>query len=316
VAWASSLLSDILRLLTQTAKSHTDRAATLLLMLDAVLMNAHRWHEVVPVATAIAQAAAACGDVRGEGRARYMLGGALIQVGRLPDAQQQVLRALQLSERVGDEDVHAMALNVHGMITGYSDPSAAIAHHRRSADLAHRRGNTSLEALALGNLVQTHLRAESVDGETVAASQRQLDLHRENGDRHGEAFGYYRHGQVLLRQGLPEESIAAQQRTLALLAEGELGFVRAGAHVRLSEAYLRTGRADLALQHAEHGLTLSREVRHEQLQGLALCALGDALASLNRPEQARLHWQRATDILRQLGNEADAAQAAKRLSDN
>ncbi|MDR6974295.1 DNA-binding SARP family transcriptional activator/predicted negative regulator of RcsB-dependent stress response [Streptomyces sp. 3330] len=315
LAWASSTLSDILRLLQQTARTHTDRAATLLLMLDAVLMNAHRWHEVVPVATAVTEAAATKGDVRAEGRARYMLAGALTQVGRMDDARGHIQRALDLAELVGDADIHGMALNVHGIIIGLADPAGAISHHLQAAAIASRHGNTSLEALALSNMVQTKLRMGVVDDETATASQRQLQLHHENGDRYGEAFGLYRHGQVLLAQGKPHEAIDAHLRTLALLDEDEQEFVQAGAHIRLSEAYLHVGRTDLASKHAEQGLALSRKARHDQLASLALSALGDVLAATNRKEQARLHWQRALDDLRRLGYAADAARVAARLAD-
>ncbi|MFD0312822.1 AfsR/SARP family transcriptional regulator [Streptomyces flavalbus] len=316
LAWVSSTLNDILRLLLQTAGTHTDRAATLLLMLDAVLMNAHRWHEVVPVATVVAEAAASRGDARAEGRARYMLAGALTQVSRLDEARVQTQRALELAELAGDEDVHGMTLNVHGIIVGYADPAGAVGHHLQAASIARRRGNTSLEALALGNMVQTKLRMGVVDDETATASQRQLRLHHDNGDRYGEAFGLYRHGQVLLAQGKPYDAIEAHLRTLSLLDEGEQDFVQAGAHIRLSETYLHVGDTELALQHAEQGLALSRKVRHDHLASLALSALGDVLAATNRKEQARLHWQRALDDLRRLGYDAAADRVATRLTDS
>jgi DNA-binding SARP family transcriptional activator len=315
LAWASSQLGDILRLLVQTARTHTDRAATLLLMLDAVLMNSHRWHEVIPVATAVAEAATDRSDVRAEGRARYVLAGALAQVGRMDDARNQVRRALEATARAGDEDVRAMTLNVHAMLVGWVDPRAAVGLHLDAAELARRQGNPSLEALALSNMVQTKLRTGEVDAQTISASRRQLALHRRNGDRYGEAFGHYRHGQVLLAQGRLQEAVDAQHLALDLLQEGEQDFVRAGAHVRLSEAYLRTGRVDLALDHAQRGLEISRKVRHELLAGLALSAVGDALSAMNQPEKARLHWQRAVADLRRLGYEADAARVATRLSD-
>ncbi|MEU9558527.1 hypothetical protein [Streptomyces fumanus] len=57
-------------LLRQTAASHTDRAATLLL-LEAVAMNAHLWHQVIPVAALLADEATRARDRRSEGRARY-----------------------------------------------------------------------------------------------------------------------------------------------------------------------------------------------------------------------------------------------------
>lgn len=314
LAWTSSQLGDILRLITQTAASHMDRAATVLLMLNAAVMNAHRWRELVPVAARVCAAATAAGDLRSEGRARYMLAGAFTQAGRSEDARGHVLRALDLTRRAGDVDVHAMALTLHGTLVGRHDPNAGLGHHLRAAELAHQRGNSSLEAVALGNMVQTRLLMAGIDEDTVAASRRQLELYRRNADRCGEAAGHYRHGQVLLRQGLAQEAIASHHRTLSLLREGERDFLRGGTHMRLSEAYLHAGQAEAALEHAERALALSREVHHEHLAALALSALGDALAALNRHEEARLYWQRAVEALRRLGCTNDAQRVARRLS--
>lgn len=314
LAWGRSVLGDLLRLLQRTAASHTGRAAALLLALDPVLMSAHRWHDVVPVAIALAEAAARDGDALTEGRARYMLAGALTDIGRAAEALEHVRLALELSARAGDDDVHAMTVNVHAMTlrTG----RAAVAEHRRCAALARRLGNTHLEALTLGNLVMTRLIEPGIDEDTVRASERQLELYRRSGDRHGEALGRYSNGQVLLRQGRPDAAIAAQLHTLELLDEGEQEYIRAGAHIRLAEAYTQAGRPDLALERAEAGLALSREIRYPRLEGLALRAQGDALEALRCPEQAWLARQNAVDILRHIGFEAEAEQLTAQLTDD
>jgi hypothetical protein len=90
LAWSASSVDDILRLLTRAAASHTDRAATLLVMLDAVLTTSHLWHQVIPVAERLADAATRAGDTRSEARVRYMLGGALAEVGRDREAVRHV----------------------------------------------------------------------------------------------------------------------------------------------------------------------------------------------------------------------------------
>ncbi|MGW6894537.1 AfsR/SARP family transcriptional regulator [Streptomyces chartreusis] len=313
LAWSASSLDDILMLLTQTAATHTDRAATLLLMLDAVLMNAHLWHQIIPVATLVADAAAHAGDARSESRARYILSGALAEVGRLSEAESQVVRALQ-SSCEGDEDVRAMALNVQAVVVGHRDPIPAVRLFREAAALAGRRGNRSLEAMVLGNAVQTRLCSEGIDGRTVAESARQVELFRQLGDRQGEALADYRHGQVRARQGRLDDAIAVYQHALELLVEGEQDFLRAGTLIRLSEAYTQANRLHLAVRCAEEGLRVTRAVRHEQLEALSLRALGDALAAMGRAEEAVAHWQKALAILRHLGFQSDAVTVEKRLA--
>ncbi|MFE1199525.1 BTAD domain-containing putative transcriptional regulator [Streptomyces olivaceoviridis] len=313
LAWSASALDDILMLLRQTAVTHTERAATLLLLLDAVLMSSHLWHQVIPVASFVADAAARAQDRRSEGRARYMLGGAMAQVGRTSEAEENVARALELSSDV-DDDVYAMSLNVRGVLLSKSDPAAAIEEYRRAAALARQRGNFSLEGLVLGNAVQTRLQLNGIDERTVADSERQLWLFRQLADRFGEALAYYRHGQVLARQGLPEDAIVGYHRILELLGAGEQDFVRAGSHIRLGEAYTQMGRLELAVRHAEEGLLLSRQIRHDHLEALSLCTLGDAKAAMDRPEEATEYWQKALAILEHLNFETAAAGVVERLT--
>ncbi|MFE0474889.1 ATP-binding protein [Streptomyces sp. NPDC058947] len=312
IEWNATHFDDALALLVRSASTHTDRAATLLLMLGAAVRAAHLWHDLIPAASAVAEAATAKRDGRSEGRARYMLAAGLAQVGRLDDAERNVSRALALTDGA-DEEVHAMALNLRGVVVGWDDPVAGIEHLRRAAALAHAYGNATLEAAALGNIVQTRLLLPGMDDETVDASLRQLALYRASADRHGEALGLYRHGQVLLRQGRPEDALAAHHRTLALVEPGERDFLRGGTQMRLSEVYLSTGRPEQALFHAQRALEVSREVRHEHLEALSLAVLGDANDALGGHDRARSLWREAVGRLRRLGFTHDAERVAQRL---
>jgi DNA-binding SARP family transcriptional activator len=314
LAWSASSLDDIVMLLTQTASSHTDRAATLLLLLDAVLMNAHLWHQIIPVATLVADAASRAGDPRSEGRARYILSGALAQVGRLSEAEEQVNRAVEAA-RDSDADVHLLSLNVKAFITSFRDPAVALRLFREAAALARSLGNRSLEATLLGNSVQTRLRGDGIDEQTIGESLRQVRLFNELGDRQGEAFAQYRHGQVLARQGRLTEAVSGYRKTLDQLPEGEQDFVRAACMIRLSEAYGLLNEYQSAMYHADAGLLLARAIRHEQLEALALRAQGDALFATDRGKEATLRWRKALEILQYLESHAEAALVERRLAE-
>ncbi|MFJ9036695.1 BTAD domain-containing putative transcriptional regulator [Streptomyces sp. NPDC102406] len=314
LAWSASVLDDIFLLLRQTAVSHTESATTLLLMLDPVLESSYLWHQVVPVASLLADAAAHAQDKRAEGRARYMLSGALAQVSRLDEALEHADRALQLASR--DDDVYAMSLNVQAFIVSFSDSAAAIPLLRKAAALAREQGNFSTEATALGNMVQIRVRSEDVDEQTVADSERQVRLFSQLGDRYGEAFAAFRQGQVLILRGRPNDAISAHQHVLALTEEGEHGFVRAGSLMRLGEAFLQTGEQRIALRYAEDGLLLSRKVRHEHLEALSLRTLGDVKSAMNRPDEAISHWRESLAILEAQGARLMADTLLKRLADS
>ncbi|MET9437226.1 BTAD domain-containing putative transcriptional regulator [Streptomyces sp. NPDC006551] len=312
LAWSSSTLDDILTLLTQTASSHTDRAATLLLLLDAVLMNAHLWNQIIPVATLIADAASRARDPRAEGRARYILGGALAEVGRLNEAEDQVNRALEAS-RDREADVYAMSLNVKAIVLDYRDPGTALQRYREAAAAAKSLGNLSLEALVLGNAVQCRLLGQGMDEQTVRDSVRQVLLFRELGDRQGEALALYRHSQVLARQGLLNDAVVGYQHALDLLPGGEQDFVRAGCLIRLSEVYCRLNELRSATECADEGLLLARAIRHEHLEALALRAQGDASFAAGRAQEAAHRWRKALGIFQRFGAETLAISVEKRI---
>lgn len=184
LAWRAAAFDDIVLLLGQTAASHTDRAATLLLLLDAVVTTAHLWHQLVPVAAQVADAAARAGDPRSEGRARCVLGGALVRVGRMGEAEEQVARAVEASR--DDDDVHALALDVRRGVIGHRGHDAAPGSSEDAAGLARRPGDRSPEAMAL-DAVRTRPRAQGVDERTGADAERQDALHQRLADRHAEA---------------------------------------------------------------------------------------------------------------------------------
>ncbi|MEU9558526.1 hypothetical protein [Streptomyces fumanus] len=106
-----------------------------------------------------------------------------------------------------DDEVHAPSLNVQGGVVGHRDRAAALRVFAAAADLARRLGNHSLEATALGNAVQTRLRDTGIDERTVADAERRVRLYRQLGDRRGEAEALYRHGQVRLRMGAPDDAV-------------------------------------------------------------------------------------------------------------
>jgi DNA-binding SARP family transcriptional activator len=315
LAWSASTLDDILRLLTQAAASHTDRAATLLVMLDAVLTTSHLWHQVVPVAERLADAAARAGDTRSEARVRYMLGGALAEVGRGPEAVRHVGRAEELTRDGSDDEVRAMTLNIKGVLPALRSAVREAAFDE-AVTVARRLGNLSLEAMALGNMIQTRLRGDGIDESTVSTAEYHLALHRKLGDRQGEGLGQYRYGQVLLRRELFTEAISAFLRSLELLEPGEHDYVRAAGHVRLSTAYAKAGNHRLAFHHADVGVVLSEKVGNEHLGALALEALGDALFLADRPQEAVAHWKQALAVLRWPGYEHDAARVSARLAEH
>jgi tetratricopeptide (TPR) repeat protein len=190
----------------------------------------------------------------------------------------------ELTQDGSDDEVRAMTLNIKGSLSALRSAAREVAFDE-AITVARRLGNLSLEAMALGNMIQTRLRGDGIDEPTVSKAQYQLTLHRKLGDRQGEGLGQYRYGQVLLRRELFTEAISAFLRSLELLEPGEHDYVRAVGHVRLSTTYARAGNRRLAFHHADVGMALSEKVGHEYLRALALEALGDALFLADRPQE-------------------------------
>ncbi|MGI5401200.1 AfsR/SARP family transcriptional regulator [Streptomyces sp. CA-135486] len=296
-AWGARELTAALEVVEQVAHTDTAGAADLILALDPVLMAEHRWGDVIPVARTVAAVARRTGDRRAERRVSYMLGGALIWVDDSAGARDVTSRAVDLSVGTSDHTVHAMALNVYAILHGHAGRGReAVELGGRAVTIARAIGDRSVEALALGNIIQARLELGESDRSLLGDAKRQLGLYESLDDQHGRVLALYRLAQVVRRLGWPEEALRRHQEILENLGADGQRFIQAATLIRGAETYLDLGQPESAARFAERGIALSRELSYYRLEVIGARTLGDALIRMGHQSWARACWQQAHDI--------------------
>jgi tetratricopeptide (TPR) repeat protein len=292
-AWGERRIGAALEVVRQAAGALPARTADLLLALDPLLTAQHRWHDVAPVATEVADASARHGDARAEERARYMQGGALMQCsdGR---ATEVIAQALRLSQDSPDASVRAMILNVAAILRSHEGRDTEVVELLREAiGLARRMADECLEMLVLGNLAQTLLMQGVPGAEVLDVTDRQWELCERLGDTPSRSDVLYRRGQALRRLGRPEDALRSHLMALSYEGDSQQLLFRAANLLRAAEVCLDLHRHKEATRHAEQGVTLARELHHGRLEVLGNKVLGDALTATGNPAWGRVCWKLA-----------------------
>lgn len=149
---------------------------------DDLIESAAGSHQYETTARVMCRAARAAGDVLAEGRARAVLAEALLESGRLPEAEEEARLAGELAESVQDDAAVSRAADSLGLIRLHQ---GRYAESRRCLERVIKgfraAGDRSSEATALCNLSRVLL----VMGDTepaVTAAQHGLALHSASGN--------------------------------------------------------------------------------------------------------------------------------------
>ncbi|WP_395292999.1 BTAD domain-containing putative transcriptional regulator [Kitasatospora hibisci] len=244
--------------------------ADLLLALDPHLEAGFRWRALIDVCRRTMRQAADRGDARAEGRAGYMLGGGLMQLGRLDEAEPVADRAAEQARSCRDLPVLAEVLNVCAMIA-HIRQRTEVSHvlHAETVRLAEECGSTWTTANALATSVPWHL-ARGDAGTAVRAAERSLALFRALDDPFGEVYALHSTGRAARVLGDTERAISLHERGLALAdAHGFLVF-EPMALVHLANCHLEAGRPAEAAARAEQAVTASRRLHRQDTETAAL----------------------------------------------
>ncbi len=191
------------------------------------------------------------------------LGGTRMLTGQLEAGRDGLEEALAIRRRSGDRAGEAAVLNNLGVGLSEAGRYAEALDYLRSAlDIFVSLGARLFEGLALGNVGEALLGLKRHD-EALDCLERALTITRETGERHG--------------LGLTEST--------------------------LGDVYLDLGRLDEAVSHYRQALAAleDTEIDHQD-QAHVLVSLGQALAGLDRPGEARQARLTALPILDRLGD--------------
>ncbi|MEV4612476.1 BTAD domain-containing putative transcriptional regulator [Kitasatospora sp. NPDC049258] len=249
------------------------RVADLLLALDPHLDGGFLWRRLIDVCGRTLELAAAHDDARAEGRAGYMLGGGLMQLARLDEAEPVAARAAERAEACRDLPVLAEISNVRAM----------IAHQRRRTDesfalideairLADACGSAWTKANVLANSVISHLARGQAEPAERAAEQS-LAMFRAVGDPFGEAYALHCAGRAARALGGPDRAIALYEQVLALARTHGFPVFEPSSLLSGADCHLDAGRPAEAARWAERSVAAARALQMQRMEAAALDAL-------------------------------------------
>ncbi|WP_030258094.1 MULTISPECIES: AfsR/SARP family transcriptional regulator [Streptomyces] len=320
-----------------------DRAAELADRMGAVLPERTQTGVIADLAERIARQAAARGEHGPLALAHYLRGSMLWHINRYAESEEEIRRAVALSDRqesggqgaAGQESggqgaagrksdgqgaagqerterVLAKALITLGSNARTHGRYAEAAEHAgRAAAIFHRLGAQRAEGSALGEFAFSAAQTGRVD-EARDAAERSARLMSASGPV-SAAIGRYYLARVLRLCGDPEaaldhavgarEEFTALQVTVFAAAAGDLA----------ARIHAEAGRWLLAVDAAEAVLPLARRTSAALEAGL-LRTLGTALDGLGRPRQARACLADSLELYERLGLADESAQVRGLLS--
>ncbi|MBB4694845.1 tetratricopeptide repeat protein [Paractinoplanes abujensis] len=240
-------------------------AATLYTYLD----NGGYPADAIAVHSEARYAAARSDDPAGEANALTNLAVVHWQLGRHPEALEQLTEALTLFRRLGDGRGQARAL-----------------------------GNLGVVHNALGNQAQS-----------AAHHAQALEQFVGIGDRVGEANTLTNLGDVYVRMGRVPEAAERHRRALALFRDLNHRGGEATALTNLGDADTRLGNYSAALHSYDQAIAIFGELGERYGQTCALNGRGEALTGAGRPDEARTAFQVALGTARLIDDPAEQARA-------
>lgn len=301
--WAAREHASMLAVIGQAA-AHDELvgvAADLLLALDPLLEFGFLWHELVEPARAVLARAHSVDDALAIGRVGYMLSGALMQLGRLREAETLSASAARTARRTHDMAVLAEIHTVRGLIFALrKEFPRAEAEHRCAVELAASCASRWGQANALLNLATTQARSGAVSSALESCSHS-LALFAPLGDPFGEGCGLCAQGRVLRQAGEYDSAIGVFLRCVAVARANRLPIFEILGVVEIAGCHLAAGRHADALAWAEQGRASAARVSWERTEAEALTVLGRALAALGEPERSQVCLREAHGIFAGLG---------------
>jgi tetratricopeptide (TPR) repeat protein len=228
--------------------------------LHTFLQRRGRWHDWVGAWQAVLAAAGQLGEPAAAGYAHRARAVASTWLGRYPEADANLQRALQLYAQAGDQAGQAYTHLAHAGRWERQDRADRSLHHAEQAlrlyrAAGHDRGQAhALNAVGWFHvLLGDHARALASCGEALA-------LHQQAGDRTGEAATW-----------------------------DSLGY-----------AHHQLGHAAQAVDCYQHALDIYRDIGDRYWEADTFSHLGDAQHAAGEDAAARVAWHRALEILTEL----------------
>jgi DNA-binding SARP family transcriptional activator len=264
------------------------------------------------VAEAGLQAATAGGEERARAAARLSLADLYQRQSRYRPAVEHYTHALVLARRAGWSAGHAAVLGNLGCVywqAGRLTP--AVSHFERARELSRSTGQVAGEAVTLGNLGLVHWERGELRRAAQHCAQA-LELYRRIGSRYGEAINLG--NLVRIRHALGEDVTELIETTLALHREGGDRYGEAETRCHRARALRDAGDLPAALDQARSALTLAKDIGDPRTESEALHTLGTVEHLLGHDAVAVGHLRAALELARRSGDRYPECEALTALA--
>ncbi|MFI7233284.1 BTAD domain-containing putative transcriptional regulator [Nonomuraea angiospora] len=221
-----------------------------------------RWLDLFAAHSAALAVARRQADRFGEAQSHAGASRALIRLGRLDDARDDLERAIALFTELGDRDGRTRAHLGLGFIHQKQDrPRAALEEFHQALTLHREAGNEAGAALFLNSIgYQLVLLGEYE--EAIPYCQEALDLHAKLGYRHGQASAGDSLAYAYHHLGRFPEAAELYRRSIGLFQEVGDRWHEADTTVHLGEMYDAAGDRATALGTFRRALELLEQLNH------------------------------------------------------
>jgi class 3 adenylate cyclase/tetratricopeptide (TPR) repeat protein len=288
-------------------------------------------------------------------RARLLLTrcSVLTNTGKLAEAEQDGLQALQIAQAVGARPEEAYACNNLGAAYGtQGEYEHALGFHQRSLSIRRELDVAYEVEMALGNVATALSFLGRID-KAEPYYQEALEIQKRIGDRHGEGHSWHNLAWLYMDRGQPEAAEDAFLRALALwegvdhrrgvafiyndlgtlyltqerweearehLQESAQRYEAMGANTFLPENYIALAQVYLGLDQPEDALAVAQEAldwaqrnKDRRQEAMAYCGLGEVYLIGGDPVEAARFAQTSLDMAQVEPVLPDQVRAAERL---
>jgi DNA-binding SARP family transcriptional activator/Tfp pilus assembly protein PilF len=202
------------------------------------------WHDSAATQRTALEAARRQGDRARQAYAHRTLGRAYSWLDRHQDARDQLGRAIELYDELGDSLGQIFThFNLSWVCNREHRIAEALHHSQRALDLCRATGRRQARALNAVGWYQAQLGDYQ---QALGNCQQALELHREAGIRDGEAAAWDSLGYIHHHLGSHQRAIDCYRHAVDLSREGHDRYHEAFALTNLGDTYLAVGEPDSA----------------------------------------------------------------------
>ncbi|WP_336109664.1 AfsR/SARP family transcriptional regulator [Streptomyces sp. PTD9-10] len=291
-----------------TALAHTVHDPAALRMAVDLLIALSAFGQEVPLyrletgAQALAEAAAAHGDRRTLGRARWLSGALALRAGDPARAGRLAAEAVAACRDTGDKVILRQALNDLGLAAQFlGRHEDALAHLEASLELAEELGHRSGKVATTLNAALTRIRSGQAAAAVAPCEEVLTDLRSRGDDAGMTAYALYVLGLAQHAQHRWEAAAGRFGECLAVCRDAGIRDRAAHAGYRLADSLSRLGDLDGALRHAEEAVTMLQDAGGDRDLAAARLVLGRLLTDRGDVDRGRSQLEEAHETFTRLG---------------